>query len=445
MKRYAWVVAAILIAAVFRGTTAPPAEAQETRPNILIFVTDDQRAGAYSVMPETMRLFRSEGMNFTRGFTTTPTCCPARSTLFSGRYAHNTRVQFNADGSRLNLNRTIQAVLKGQGYQTALSGKYLNEVDGAPPHFDLYAKMSGQAGRGDIGHFNLPFLLTGESEEQVIEEYATTFVGSKAVEFLDTFEQADETPWFLYVAPLAPHRPYDVEAKYRGAPIPAFRANAAFMEEDLSDKPAYIRRRAFQKTASWAKSVRANQLRMLMSVDDQVEAIFSKMTALEEENTLAFFLSDNGLLWGEHGIVQKLVPYRHSIRVPLFMRWPGHLNAATRTDIAALIDVAPTIYDALGVAPYVTDGRSLFEPTGRRRLLIEQWQGVPDWAATWRPGSLYLEFVGTRAREYYDFARDPAELRNRFGNRKTSDDPRNARTLSRILRGDMTCAGATCP
>jgi hypothetical protein len=95
--------------------------------------------------------------------------------------------------------------------------------------------------------------------------------------------------------------------------------------------------------------------------------------------------------------------------------------------------------------PYVTDGRSLLQATGRKRILIEQWFGVPDWAANWRPGSLYLEFVGRRAREFYDFVHDPAELRNRFGNRKTGDDPSNARTLSRILRGDMTCAGATCP
>jgi arylsulfatase A-like enzyme len=424
-----------------------PARAQETRPNILIIVTDDQRAGgaSYSVMPKTMQLFRSEGSQFTRGFTTTPTCCPARASIFSGKYAHNTRVRMNSQGTNLNLNRTIQAVLKGQGYQTALSGKYLNEVDGAPPHFDHYAKLSGLAGKGgEPGYFDVPFLLTGRSEEQIVSQYSTTFIGEQAVGFLDEFEASDETPWLMYVAPLAPHRPFEPEAKYASTPVPPFRANAAFLESDLSDKPAYILRPGFHKTRSYARWVRATQLRMLMSVDDQVDAIFSKMTALKEENTLAFFLSDNGLLWGEHGIVNKLVPYRESIRVPLFMRWPGHIGAGTRTDIAATIDIAPTIYDALELSPYTTDGRSLLSPTGRSRILIEQWQAVPDWSGSWRPGSMYVE-LATGEREFYSLVRDPLQLRNLLGNRRTDDDPRIAARFSRVLRGDRSCAGATCP
>jgi arylsulfatase A-like enzyme len=437
MKQYAWVVVAILIAAVVQTAVVPPVDAQTSRPNILIFVTDDQRAGgaSYQVMPDTMRLFRSEGAQFTRGFTTTPTCCPARASIFSGRYAHNTGVEGNADGPRLNLNRTIQAVLKGQGYQTALSGKYLNEVDGAPSYFDHYAKLSGLAGKGTSpGYFDVPFLLTGQSEEQIVSQYSTTFIGEQAVGFLDEFEKTDDQPWFMYVAPLAPHRAYEPEPQYASAPIPAFRPSAAFLETDLSDKPRYIR--AMRKSQAEAKSVRAAQLRMLMSVDDQVDAIFQKMAALGEEDTLAFFLSDNGFLWGEHHVVHKLNPYRHSIRIPLFMRWPGHVGG-TRSDIAANIDVAPTIYDALDLNPYVTDGRSLLSSTGRTRILIEQWFAVPDWAATWRPRSLYVE-IETGEREFYDFKRDPQELRNR----RTS--PRPALD-SRILRRDMACVGAACP
>jgi arylsulfatase A-like enzyme len=423
-----------------------PAKAQETRPNILIIVTDDQRAGgaSYSVMPKTMRLFRSEGAHFNRAFTTTPTCCPARASILSGRYAHNHGVRMNAEGTNLNLSRTIQAVLKGKGYQTALSGKYLNEIDVAPPYFDHYAKLSGLAGLGTSpSYYDTPFLIDGE--EQTISEYSTTFIGSKAVEFLDGFEQSDETPWFMYVAPLAPHRPFEPEAKYSSAPTPAFVPSASVREKDLTDKPDYIQKPAWQMPRAYAESVRARQLRMLMSVDDQVDAIFSKMTALQEENTLAFFLSDNGHLWGEHGITQKLVPYRESIRVPLFMRWPGHVGAGTlRTDISATIDLAPTIYAALGLNPYVTDGRSLLTPTGRSRILIEQWYGVPDWSASWRPGSVYVE-LSTGEREFYDLVRDPLQLRNLLGNRRVDDDPSSAARFSRILRTDRSCFGATCP
>lgn len=425
-----------LVALTLLGIVSP-ARAQVSRPNILIIVTDDMRAGgaSYAVMPRTMNLFR-QGANFTRGFTTTPTCCPARASLFSGRYAHNTGVQANADGSKLDLNRTIQAVLKSEGYQTALSGKYLNEIDTAPPNFDHYAKLSGVAGKGAApGYFDVPFLLTGQAEEQVISQYSTTFIGEQAVRFLDEFERADDQPWFMYVAPLAPHRPYEPEPKYASAPVPAFHPSASFLETDTSDKPAYVRKQ--RKSRTYANATRAAQLRMLMSVDDQVDAVFAKMTALQEENTIAFFLSDNGFLWGEHRIVHKLVPYRHSIRIPLFVRWPGHVAAGPRSDIGAIIDVASTIYDALGISPYVTDGRSLLSPTDRTRLLIEQWFGVPDWAASWRPNSLYVEFANG-FREFY--RNDPDELRNLFA----SGVPRVG-NFSRTLRRDMRCVGAACP
>lgn len=453
MKRY--LLAAIILVAVLSRwlltpAAVPFADAQQAPlPNILIIVTDDQRADrdAYQVMPETMRIFRTGGTFFKRAFTTTPTCCPARASIFSGKYAHNHGVRTNHDGATLDLSQTLQAVLKAQGYQTALSGKYLNEVDGPPPHFDHYAKMSGLAGKGMFpGYYDVPFLLTGESEEQVIEEYSTTFIGSKALDFLDAFEQADGTPWMLYVAPLAPHRPFEPEkGKYVSAPIPPFRTNKAVLEENLSDKPRYVRR--WETPRSWSKSVRAKQLRMLMSVDDQVEAIFSRISELGEEDTLAFFLSDNGYLWGEHRITNKLVPYRQSIRIPFFMRWPGHIAAGvTKTNIVANIDIAPTVYEALGITPsYTVDGRSLLEPPNRIRILIENWQGAPAYAANWRPGSVYTTYSFSREREYYDLVRDPWELNNLFGNSRIGDEPRTTWRLAQVLQRDVTCAGESCP
>jgi arylsulfatase A-like enzyme len=440
-----------LLAVLAQAVVTPrsSAEAQgASRPNILIIVTDDQRPDphAYGVMPKTWRIFRGGGTFFRRAFTTTPTCCPARASIFSGQYAHNHGVLKNFDGGKLDLSRTLQAELKNAGYQTALSGKYLNEVDGAPPYFDHYAKMSGLAGKvGFPGYYDVPFLFTGETEERVVEQYSTTFVGAKAVEFLDEFEKDDDVPWLLYVAPLAPHRPFQVEPKYASAPIPTWRSNPAVEEKNLWDKPGYVR--SWQVKLWRSKGIRARQLRMLMSVDAQVQAIFSKMSSLEENDTLAFFLSDNGYLWGEHGLAHKLVPYSRSIRIPFFARWPGRVEAGIAKDnIVANIDIAPTIYEALGITPsYTVDGRSLLDPSDRRRILIENWLGAPVYAANWRPGSIYTEFSSRGQREFYNFLRDPWELNNRFGNRQIGDEPRNADRLSRILRRDMTCAGGGCP
>jgi arylsulfatase A-like enzyme len=78
--------------------TGPLAASAQTGepPNVLIFVTDDQRATETMwVMPETRRYFQRSGARFPNAFAVTPLCCPSRATILTGRYAHNTGVHGN--------------------------------------------------------------------------------------------------------------------------------------------------------------------------------------------------------------------------------------------------------------------------------------------------------------------------------------------------------------
>lgn len=88
-----------------------------------------------------------------------------------------------------------------------------------------------------------------------------------------------------------------------------------------------------------------------MSVDDLVGGLFRHLEALGEEETLAVFASDNGFLWGEHGLRSKGLPYTEAVKVP--PSCAGRAVAAGRTDprLAAGIDIAPTVLSATGVAP----------------------------------------------------------------------------------------------
>ena len=67
------------------------------RPNVLIFLTDDQSHQALSMplMPNTERIFGKGGTQFKNGFVTTPQCCPSRASIFSGEYSHNTGITHN--------------------------------------------------------------------------------------------------------------------------------------------------------------------------------------------------------------------------------------------------------------------------------------------------------------------------------------------------------------
>src|SRR5439155_10539767 len=103
----------------------PSARAAETTsPNILIIVTDDQRQGL-DVMPKTIKWLGDGGTAYTNAFVTTPLCCPSRTSIFTGQYAHNhgLKIEFKEDFDQTT---TMQYYLQQAGYRTGLYGKYLN-------------------------------------------------------------------------------------------------------------------------------------------------------------------------------------------------------------------------------------------------------------------------------------------------------------------------------
>ena len=121
-------------------------------------------------------------------------------------------------------------------------------------------------------------------------------------------------------------------------------------------------------TTSQAQRVCESMLRTVMTADDEFGAT---MQLLAErgvlDDTLVILSSDNGFSWGEHGRMSKFVPYEPSMRVPLLVRWPGHIAAGTdATRLVSYVDILPTILQAANVtlpagAPPL-DGESLLAP-----------------------------------------------------------------------------------
>ena len=114
---------------------------KDERPNFLIIVTDDQRFDTMEYMPNTRQLIFDQGVTFSRGYITTPFCCPSRASILTGLYAHNHYVLENTDKLRL---PTLVEDLQKNGYYTGLVGKYLNSWDGeARPEFDYWISFFG--------------------------------------------------------------------------------------------------------------------------------------------------------------------------------------------------------------------------------------------------------------------------------------------------------------
>jgi arylsulfatase A-like enzyme len=392
-----------------------------TRPNVLLIITDDQRAtGTLEVMENTRREFVDRGTQFTQAFATTPLCCPSRASIFSGLYPHNHGVLQNG-GENFDADLTWQRYLDDAGYFTGLFGKYFVNVSAADaPHFDRRRAT----------------VYDDPDEPRLIAGYAR--------DFLQEAEARDARPWALVLATSAPHAPWNGLPDVL-EPIPAWQHTASFQEADLSDKhPAVATEAArFEPLGpDYPIEVRDGQLTELQLADETVGAVMGDLDRLDERrDTLAIFISDNGYQWGDHGLYHKLWPYLESVQIPLIVSWPGRVAEGIEDSrLVANLDLAPTILDAARVqTPLAFDGQSLFSAESRQWLFMEAPIDVsgrmPLWTAAYDGDRHYVEWEDGFV-ESYDLATDPAEI-----SASNAADP----ALGGLLDAASSCSGASCP
>jgi len=395
---------------------ALPARAAAGDPNILIFLTDDQRLDyTMAMMPTARHYFGDGGTRFSRAYVTTPLCCPSRASIFSGRYAHNTGVTTNDGGAGFDARDTWEHYLHNHGYYTGLIGKYLNGVPTeTAPYFD-YTDEATNYGPGEVAA-----------------------ITASASTFFDRAANRDQ-PWALEIAAYSPHDPWD-NYPTDPLPIPPYSPLPSYLEADRSDKSPYVQSR-WPTDAAVATSYQG-QMREVQAADEELGNVIQIIRGHRlGGNLLSFFLSDNGYLWGEHGLMAKRWPYRESVQVPFYMRWPGHVGAgAVDNRLVANIDIAPTIFEATSITPgYTVDGRSLVGGTARKWLLLEWpaagYLNMPLWRSYVDAERQYIKW-GDGWREFYDLRTDPWEMEA-----SNSDRP----FLDAVLSSAATCAGASCP
>ena len=440
---------AVVLLPACDGTQAPAAD---ERPNVLIILTDDQREGL-DVMPATRRWLADGGRSYPNAWVTTPLCCPARATVMTGQYAHNHEVKTNDGGEakKLDQQSTLQYYLQEAGYSTGLFGKYLNKWprDEAPPYFDSNLSYS----------FGAPFVdgeWNKDGEVVQLEGYSTQLLGDAALDFIGGTEAEDDRPWFALITPPAPHIPATPEGKYEDAPVPAWEGNPAVFD-DRSDKPPYLQRAG--TTFERGSEVRELQLRSLMSVDDMVDRLMNELGRMgERDNTFVLFLSDNGFSWGEFGYLEKSLPYTFVVKVPFLMRGPGIAAGSVDERDVTHVDIAPTIFDATGVAPgfeVPLDGRSLLdEGWSRDHLLLEYWKTSrytpPTWESLRTKAYQYIRYRAPGGaitfEEFYDLRADPWQTDNLLADRdQTTPSPARLARIERQLDADLACSGTRCP
>lgn len=474
-------------------TTAQP-------PNIVFILADDldERTTPYwDAMPQTAALVRDRGIRFANAFSPTPICCPARSTILTGLYGHNTGVVTNSGDKggwgafvkNGNEERTVAVQLQNAGYRTGLIGKYLNGIEADPTHIPTgWSEWYGFVDNNSYTGYNYQINENGTlvSYGAAESDYATDVVAAKARDFIKRAEAKDEQPFFLYVSPTAPHLPLPPAPRHKNHPYQhAFSPRTAnYNEFDLNDKSAWLKVTGDER----AKMVAAyndvdfrNRMGSLYALDELVASVVNTLEALgERENTLLVFTSDNGYNLGAHRLLHKMAPYEESVRVPLVIAGPG-ITPGIENRMVLEIDYTPTFLALAGLSiPSHVDGRSLLPllrgeaPAQWRSDFIAQYhntnadegvsqemppgyryltsfQDIPSYKALRTAEYTYIEWYddnasgGLHEYELYDLRRDPYQLFNLLstplGRAKYEQ---TAQQLSTRLRQLENCSGKEC-
>lgn len=363
---------AALAAMVLTAGQAGAATAAAGRPNILLIIADDMGLDAsrcYDVgedqapMPVVETLCQ-QGMVFENAYAE-PLCSPTRATLMTGQYGFRTGI-----GSVIRWGRdtglspdvtSLFDVLNGSGYAGAVIGKW--HLAGSANGLDHPAQL----GVGDyygIYTGSVPSYFSWDGVENGAEIHVDGYSTSVFTDRAIAWTQAQQTPWFLWLAYNAPHSPFHVPP-----------AGLVHSSTGLADDEDEIRRNPLPYFNA-----------MLEAMDTEIGRLLDSMPADIRNNTVVIFIGDNGSpnqvarsLYGERGAKGSI--FEGGTHVPLIIQGPG--IAAGRSDalvnstdlfatIAGLAGAHPQMSDAVDLAPVLAGGAGT-----RQHVYVEHFSDSP--------------------------------------------------------------------
>ena len=352
---------------------------QYDRPNIIFMLIDDQRFDALSMLdhpfietPNIDKLAKS-GVYFKEAFVTTSLCSPSRASIVTGQYPHKHDVIDN-DSDLDPDTPTYPKELQKAGYKTGFIGKWhMGEAsDARRPGFDYWISFEGQ------GKYIDP-KLNVDGDRKEIKGHMTDVLTDLAVDYIKAQAENDK-PYFLCISHKAVHENFSPTERHHKKYIDekiTYPDSYADTEENYKGKPDWLKKqrkswhgaeRDYVKTDRVEGEDLARMIQIyaecMLGVDESVGAVVKTLEELGQlKNTVIIYMSDNGYMLGEHGLIDKRVMYEESIRVPAFLHWGEKIKEGSINDEFVLnIDIAPTILDIAGVKKPATMHGESFLP-----------------------------------------------------------------------------------
>ena len=442
----------MFLVAICISLAAARMPAAESRPNIIFFLSDDQRAdflgcaGHPILKTPTIDRLAKEGVRFENMFVTTSICAASRATIFSGLYERTHRYTFGTPPmDPTHIENSYPARLRKAGYRTGFVGKFgVNVQRGATDEmFDYFAPLNRN-----------PYF---KKQPDGSVRHVTEIAGDKAIDFLKGPQK--DTPFCLSVSFNAAHAedsdkidhypwPKAVDGLYEGAAMPLPRLNDPAIYESQPDflKKSLNRERWFWRwdtPEKYQKNVAA-YYRMISGLDQVMGRVLKALDELgAADNTVVIFSGDNGYYKGDRGFAGKWSHYEESLRVPLVIfdpRAPSRLRDRLGQEMVLNVDIPATILGYAGVAvPDSYQGSSL--------VPLMQGKSPADWRTDYfcehlmDVGARIPKYEGVRGQRYvyaryfqqepvyeflHDLQSDPQQLKNVAG------DPQFAKVLAKM-------------
>lgn len=299
----------------------------EEKPNVIIILADDMGWGDVNangnelVSTPVLNRLKSESLSFDR-FYVCPLSAPTRAEMLTGRYFLRTGVSSVTRGfeNMRTTEITVAEVLKDNGYTTGCFGKWHNgRYYLQHPNRQGFDEFVGFP-VGHLGYYFDAFFLHNDVEKRS-EGYTSDYFTAQALDFI---ERNRDSQFFCYVPYNVPHSPFQLPEEYFA------KYNSAGLDSTLSSVYG-----------------------MVENMDYNIGKILQKLKDLDlEDKTIVVFLSDNGPnttrynggMKGRKGSVDE-----GGVRVPFYIRWPGHIEAGTTDQLAQDIDIMPTLIEMCGL------------------------------------------------------------------------------------------------
>ncbi len=362
------------------------------KPNILFVMTDQQRAdamgcsGGWVKTPHLDRI-AGEGVRFSNCVTTSPVCIPARVTLATGRYPHNTGVWNNLHYELPPETPTWMQAVRNAGYRTSVFGKThlhphqgdlrerehllhayglddVDEIGGPRASARVLSHMTAEWERKGLWEkYQQDYADRFSTKAHVarpsalpLEDYADVYVGRKAAAYLAAYNRSE--PWFCWVSFGGPHEPWDAPEPYASLYDPTAMPEPLPRAESQRERPQgwldeLLTRQRPNFEPGDVAALRANYAGKVTLIDAQIGEVLKTIEARGElDNTVLAFSSDHGEMNGDHGLIYKSNFLNSAVRVPLLLRAPETLGSPAAGRVCASpvewFDLGPTLVELAG-------------------------------------------------------------------------------------------------